>query len=484
MAAGELDADESSLGSELHGVRDEVAERLDDAIAIAPEADLGVGHEGGQGDVLALGERTEHLACVTYNLARIDVGHVDREVSRLERRECQQVPDQALHHLRVAREHVARLFRFECAAILHHCRPACENALAVAATFSSVWLELVITGLVTAVVASLRLSTLQSPARCAVALASAPEGRTAILRATLTASDSSWARLVRAALRETTPYASSVQAEGRYRDAPERTASEPVERVVTAERARITRVRTIGVGAAIAACCCATALLSAQPVLMGLLIAGALLAGWRALANGGRARATLDETARALPEIVAALPPPPPPQALAAVDPSPVSVHTRGCLVTFFLIGIGFGGLLIVALLVFEMTQRLSAKEIGMVFAAHVLLSVFSIFLCVLLPRIHAKIDIAQGEVIFVHRLLGITYTRTVVPLEIVERFFGERGSLKRPSYVGIDIARAQPDQGHRRRSAPRTADHIRLVDGDGVEGAANALNTALGIDS
>jgi len=171
--------------------------------------------------------------------------------------------------------------------------------VAMEPTFSSVWLELAMVGLVTAIIANRRLSSTQAPTLCAAALAAGTHGRTAILRATCSASDSSWARVVRAALREASPYTLSVRAEGSYRDAPERVTSEPITRIVAAELSRLTRIRTLGLGAVASVLIGAGMLLLAQSVVMGLLIVAALVTAWRLVVNGHRAKSALDETVRA-----------------------------------------------------------------------------------------------------------------------------------------------------------------------------------------
>jgi hypothetical protein len=358
----------------------------------------------------------------------------------------------------------------------------CENGLAMEPLFSSAWLELAIAGLVTAGFANRQLSSTQAPELCAAALAAGSAGRTAILRATCAASDSSWARLVRFALREAAPYTVSAQAEGSYRAAPHRTTSEPITRVVTAELSRIARIRTIGLGGVAVVLVGGAMLINAQSVLMVLLMVAALATAWRVTVNGRRAKSALDETAGALPDLVASLPAPPPPRALAMADPSPVAIFTSGgCLVAFFCFGIGTSFVGITAVLITQMIKLIPAKEIGFVFGVHLLLFPLALFFIVALRRRSATIDTVRGEVIFVHRMLGITYARTVAPLEIVECFFGERGMGKASSScVGIDVA--QPHQGRRRRREPKPEDHIRLVDGDRVEEVAKTLNLALGL--
>jgi len=166
---------------------------------------------------------------------------------------------------------------------------------------------------------------------------------------------------------------------------------------------------------------------------------------------------------------------------LPTADPSPVAVRTSGgCLGAFFFVGIGIGCVALIGGLIVEMTHLVPAKQIGLLFGVHIMLVPLAIFLGVLLPKVNATIDTALGEVVLVHRLLGVTYARTIAPLEIVESFFAERGKGRSLSYLGIDVA--QPQHGRRRREM-KPEDHIKLVDGDRVEQAAIALNLALGFN-
>ncbi|MEO9254546.1 MAG: hypothetical protein ABI305_03330, partial [Tepidiformaceae bacterium] len=342
-------------------------------------------------------------------------------------------------------------------------------------TYSSVWLELVIVSLVTSFVARRRLSVTQEPALCAAALAAGANGRTAILRATCASSESSWARLIRLALREPSPYLVSAQDESGYRVVAERTltSSEPIARLVAGELARIRRDRAIGLIGAGAALAFAAVLLPALRVLMTLLMLAALASGWRVIVNGRRALAAFGEAVHALPEIVAMVPPPPPPLALVhELAPRRLRVRTVGFLGGFFAFGFGLGLVIPAIGLLMEMNERVPAKELGVLFGIHLMLLPFAAAVWMLLSKVNAVVDLARGDIVFVHRLVGITYARVTAPLEIASAFClqHETGSRGLP-HLAIEV-------GHTKRHPRRdltAADCVLLVRGDGVAEVAIA---------
>ena len=158
----------------------------------------------------------------------------------------------------------------------------------MAASFLSVWLEIAVSGVVTAVVTNALLSGAQSPERCAPALAR--DGRAAVLHGTCEASESGWARVVRAELADATPQASG---DGGYREAPARGPSSGASRVFDEERSRIRKVGAIGLAGAAAALVGAAALMRAQPVAMSVVALVALIVAWRLVANARAASSAL-----------------------------------------------------------------------------------------------------------------------------------------------------------------------------------------------
>ena len=346
--------------------------------------------------------------------------------------------------------------------------------------FSSAWLELAMLGLATALVENRRLSSIEGAALCPPALAAAGAGRAAILRATCAASDSGWAHVVRGALREAASDVVREQDRGGYRDAPSRTTSGSVSRLVAVERARLRRHRAIGLAGAAAGILGSAMLLPAQSVAMSVLLLAAAATGWRVLANARRATAAVDEAGSALPDLLARLPPPP---AALAIAPSPSPVLVRGpigLLGGLFAVGMGLCSVILGAGLTSEMRHVVPASQIGLLLGIHVMLLPLLLVLGVLLPKVNATLDAARGEVVVVHRLLGLAYTRTIVPLEIVGCFFVEPAAGRRRAFdeLAVDTEPADPK---RRRRRPPPEQRILLAEGERVAEAAAALNHALG---
>ncbi len=320
----------------------------------------------------------------------------------------------------------------------------------------------------------------QEPLLCATALAAAGAGRTAILKATCAASDSGWARLVRAALREPSPDAGMDGDQGGYRDAPRRTTSETIVRVSAAELARIARTKAIGLGGVAGALVGAGLLIAAQPVVMALLMLAALACAWRVIVNGRSAGAALAEARRALPDLVAGLQPPPPLTTLAVFPvPSGVRLHTSvGILDGILVFGLGFCVIILVAGAFSEMHHGVPATQIGLLLGVHVMLLPLVLVLGVLLRRVEAHIEVIRDEIVLVHRVVGITYAQTIAPLEIVGRFFVEGA---RTRSLAIDTVHRRRSRRDRPASLPTPEQRILLAEGDSVEAAAAALNRALG---
>jgi hypothetical protein len=272
------------------------------------------------------------------------------------------------------------------------------------------------------------------------------------------------------------------QAHAGYRDAPQRTTSNAVTALFEAERARIGRLRVIGLAAAAAALLGSAMVLVAEPVLLALSILAAAACAWRLIANGRGATAALESARGALPDLVAALPPPPPPVTLAIPRP-PRQVAVRdagGALGGVLIAGLSLIVLILSAGLLSEMFHRVPAKLIGTLFGVHVLLLPIVVVLSVLLPSAHATIDLARGELVVAHTVLGLRTSRTVVPLEIAGAFFVDSvsGGRSRTTYLAVEIA--GPD-ARRRRHRPTPEQRVLLATGDRIEQAATALNQMLG---
>jgi hypothetical protein len=109
-----------------------------------------------------------------------------------------------------------------------------------------------------------------------------------------------------------------------------------------------------------------------------------------------------------------------------------------------------------------------------------VLLLPILVLLNALVRSVHATIDVTRGEVLLVHRILGIRTSRTWVPLEIAGAFFVDYvgGSRSRTPYLAVEVV--TPGE-RRRRHRPSADQRVLLCTGDRVEEAAAALNRALG---
>lgn len=328
--------------------------------------------------------------------------------------------------------------------------------MAVADSFHSVWLEIAWVGLVTSVVSNALLSWAQSPERCAPALAR--DGRVEILHGTCEASESGWARVVRAELADARPHASG---DGAYREAPARSPSPSASRVSVEERSRIRKASVIGVAGAAAALLGAAALMRAQPVAMSVFALAAASAAWRLVVNARAAIAALVSALRATTDLGAALRHPPA-HAPEVRDVPWIRVSAPGCMGFAFLAIAAFP----IAGLLLETAHPVDAHEIGVLVTVHVLFFPLVLAAGVLLRSASVGVDGAQREVFVVRRILGIPYARTSVPLEIVTGFFVEEKREGRGTDTYV--------------VASTTGGPVRLVSGDGAQTAVAALARAL----
>jgi hypothetical protein len=301
----------------------------------------------------------------------------------------------------------------------------------IADSFHSAWLELAFVGLVTSVGSNALLASSQASKLCAPALSRV--GRAAILHATCEASDSGWARVIRAEL-----------------------SGAGTSRVAGEERSRVRRACVIGLAGVAATLSGAAMLMRAQPVVMGLLAVVSLYVAWKLVANARAAIAAVASASRVATGFDAARTSPA--EAPPSGDLAPVRVRAPNW--------IGFVFLAIAALVIavplLEVGHPVDAHEIGLAFGAHVTFVPPLLAAMVVLRSASVVIDGARREVRVAHRLIGVEYATTSVPLEIVTGFSVEekREPRGKDTYLVADT----------------TAGPVRLASGDGARAAATAL--------
>ena len=323
-------------------------------------------------------------------------------------------------------------------------------------SFHSAWLELALAGLATSIVTSWRLSSVQAPERCAPALAR--EERAAILRGTCDASESGWARVVRAELDADL----RVNLEGAYRDAPRREPSPSAARVFREERARIRLSFALALAGVVAAFAGACALIRAQPIVMIVIALVAARTAWTSLERSRAATSALasalDAASRFGADVRA------PFASGAAHDVDWLRVKGPGCM-GFALLGLILSP--IAAMLVAETTAPVSASKIGLLAFVHVFVAPVVFAVAVLLRSASVSLDAARREVRVVRHILGVPYARTTVPLEIVTGFAAEEKKGGRFKTLFL-VAKTREDS-------------LELVSGDAAAAAATALSRARG---
>lgn len=264
------------------------------------------------------------------------------------------------------------------------------------------------------------LSNAQSPAGSSEAVAAASEGRSAVLDKACR-SDSGWARLIRDALR----CAPSSIEEG-YRDAAVSNAPAPeVARVHDVEVARLRRGTMIGGAGVLAMLASAAAMISTDDLAwIGAFVAVvATVFAWRIVVASRNARDALSMVFVAIPSIANHVEPPPPTRTLDT-SALPYRFPTAGC----FGAMLAVPALVMLLLLASDATTIVDAKQARLHFFTTVFATPLFFAVFVLFARRRIDLDAARAELVVTRSFLGITYTRTCIPIEIV-RGFSTRGS-------------------------------------------------------
>lgn len=305
----------------------------------------------------------------------------------------------------------------------------------VAEAFNGSWVELAMIGFATTIVTNALLAYAQSPERCAPALTR--DRRAALLLATCDASESGWARVIRAELADdTSPQAPSG---GAYRDAPSRRPSDSAARVYAAERARIQRTAAIGLAGTAASIAGAAVVLPAQPVLMSIIAIVALVVGWRFVRNVRAALAALGSALDAVPLFGAELRARPEDRRLA--EDVPWTQVNAPSVLGFALLGIAA---IVTASVVASAARPMSAREIGLVVGGQLFCVPLILAGVTLVRSASVSIDGARRELRVVREILGLPYARTSVPLEIVAGVSVEKKKAGRSTDTFVVVSTAE----------------------------------------
>lgn len=323
------------------------------------------------------------------------------------------------------------------------------------ATMHAAWVQLCALGFVAATASRLWLAYVQAPARAAPAIAAASTGREAVLAETCDASDSGWARLVRAALAQTPP-----TFEGGYRDGAPVTPPPELVRVHESEKKRLGRGLGLGLVGALAMIASAIAMVRTGE-LGGLASFVGLVAGlfaWRIVVAAARSRAATETAWRGL-DVLAPLAPPPPAR---VVDASGCPIRlTSGA--RFFGGSFLFISTVVLLVFFFGVTDVIGVVEVRTRLFAFVFFSPLFLATFLLLARKRIDVDVARGELTYTRRFLGVPYGRTRIPLEIVRGAVFRKGKGSRAAdWLVIEL------------TAP--AAEVKL-DGDGGVAIADRVN-------
>jgi hypothetical protein len=342
------------------------------------------------------------------------------------------------------------------------------------------WFELQVMGFLAALVAFLWLEGAEGNERLQAAAA---EGRAAVLRVATLAfpTNGGRARLVRLALRLDRAEASSESSATDYRSAPSGTAgADPPEALALAYEAERRRLHVggalgaLGVFAMLAAMGAMLvtkegywAALASAPLALGL--GYAVAARWRQTARA------LDDVVRALPGIVAEVEPPPAPAPTAppglVVDFSYRSGAFASAMAAIMVSVFSLIGALALFVALTSLTTRVSIGSAYPILLSHVF-GGLPFLVLYSFDSHRVGIDAARRDLVVVRRrLLGTIRTRRVVPLELLRGFTtrvlpGGRGST---TYVVAEIG-------------PGAAERVDLGDSDPVRATelAAELTTAL----
>jgi hypothetical protein len=282
--------------------------------------------------------------------------------------------------------------------------------------------------------------------------------REVIFMATRDASDSGWARLVRAALA-----AERGDDDGGYRDAP---ATAPdLARVRDAEALRIRNRVAVGVAGLVATEAMAITLLTHDGYGMGVVVTlFAALIAWRTLVNGARARAALEQVWSAREALFRVERPPPP----RNLDTSRLPVRLPAApLRVLFAVPSTAVILALFSQIASTITLHTASSMVLLCFVLAVPLFGITVMM---LSRRRIDIDPMRTDLVVTLSVLGIDVSRTCLPLEIVRcARVTPRGTRGGPSLV-IDLTVPERE--------------VQIERGLTLKDVAHKVNRALGVST